>query len=245
MSTSLSNLSQPLKVWEKLEIIVGDDDKRGIYVARIEDFLGGGILITAPEFQQGTTLLRENCDVTVHVTKTDAVYEFASRIRRFNSQAHSLYLLTPPKKLRRVQRRQFVRIDYFEKIQIAVATPDYGGEEFEWHQFSTRNISGGGMLIRGPFELHEGDILLIRADIFKDLGIELPIAAICRRAQKEEKEHLAGIEFIRQDNVDVFLNQRRLALLPVSITEFDRAAQNQLVNHIFQQQIQMRRKGLL
>ncbi len=245
MPVTLSNLSQPLKVWEKLEIIVGEDDKRGIYVARIEDFIGGGILITAPEFQQGTTLLRENCDVVVHVTKADAVYEFTSRIRRYNSEAHNLYLLTPPKQLRRVQRRQFVRIDISEKVEVAVTAPELDGGEIEWQQFSSRNISGGGMLLRGSYEVHAGDILLLKAGIFKQLDIALPIGAICRRVQSEDKELLVGLEFIRQDNVDVFLNQRRLALLPATISGFDRAAQNRLVNHIFQQQIQMRRKGLL
>ncbi len=238
-------MSQPLKVWEKLEIVVGDDDQRGIYIARIEDFLAGGILITAPEFQQGTTLLRENCEVNVLVTKADAVYQFASKIRRFNTQAKSLYILTPPRQIARVQRRQFVRIDFIERISIALVGSSSTGDEFEWLEGSCRNISGGGMLIRSDAEIQTGDLLLLKAAIFDDLAIPLPLAAVCRRTQREDKERLFGIEFVRQDNMEVFLNSKRLATLPLSVTGFDRVAQNRLVNHIFQQQIQMRRKGIL
>ena len=146
MQLTLPQISRPLKVWEKIELVVGDGDEKGVYISRIEDFVGGGIIITNPEFQEGNTLMRDNCSVEVMITKDDAVYSFSSRIRKFKSPRKNLYILTPPQNIRRVQRRQFVRIDYFEKIQIApIGEQNHLKMEFEWTDGTCVNVSGGGM----------------------------------------------------------------------------------------------------
>lgn len=73
---------KPLRVWEKIELLVGDGDSAGHYLARIEDFINGGIVITEPEFLSGNSLMRENADIMVVVCREDAMYQFASTIRK-------------------------------------------------------------------------------------------------------------------------------------------------------------------
>ena len=60
---SLPQTEQPLTVWEKVEILVGDEDKTGHYMSRIEDIINDGIIISTPEFIDGITRLREGCEV--------------------------------------------------------------------------------------------------------------------------------------------------------------------------------------
>ena len=110
----LPQVVEPLKVWDKLEIVVGDDDKKSVYFSRIEDFDHEGLVVTAPEFQYGDTLLRDNCDVVVMVTKGDAIYLMSSEISRYQKSSKNLYFLAKPSHIKRVQRRDFVRIDYLE-----------------------------------------------------------------------------------------------------------------------------------
>jgi len=54
-----------LKIWDKIHIYVGEGRERGEYLARIEDFINGGIIISQPEFVKGKTLLRDGIEITV------------------------------------------------------------------------------------------------------------------------------------------------------------------------------------
>ena len=92
----IPHLAQPLKLWERIELIVGEGDSSGHYWSRVEDFINDGILISEPEFLGGNTLLREKCEVMVVITRTDAAYRFYSRIRTFSNQGGRKLLLRPP-----------------------------------------------------------------------------------------------------------------------------------------------------
>ena len=135
---------QPLKVWEPIEIVVGDGSDAGRYRARIEDFINGGIVITAPEYIDGNTLLRHDLHVTVNICRDDAVYQFDSQIKRVVSGNRKTLILTPPRGIRRVQRRRFVRIELFERLTYAKVNPVLAWQDYEervqWHQTSTCDI---------------------------------------------------------------------------------------------------------
>lgn len=245
MQLVLPQISQPLKIWEKIEIIIGDDDNKGIYQARIEDFVNDDIVITPPEFQEGKTLLRDDSPVVVLVTKKDAVYQFSSRIKKIKDKKNIAYLLSPPKDITRVQRRQFVRIDMFCHLRAAfIDSLDKDGK-FKWFNASSVNISGGGMLLECVEKIKPSDIIVFTSDVFSKLNIAQPIAAICRRTYEEDKKYYSGVEFIRADHLSLHLEKKQIKLLPHSITLFDRFTQNQLINFIFHQQIEMRKKGLI
>jgi hypothetical protein len=56
---------------------------------------------------------------------------------------------------------------------------------------------------------------------------------------------MAGVEMILDTQIDQLLSADRLERAAPTIQQFDRTAQDKLVNYIFNQQIQMRNKGLL
>lgn len=248
MQQVMINSNNPLKIWETLEILVGDERDPGRYRARVEDFMNGGIVITAPEFVEGHTLLRNGCDVLVNITRDDAVYQFSSNIRQ-SSRPGGSSILTPPKNIRRVQRRLFCRVQTSEKLQYALIEPamdwdDYD-EKLEWQRSSCRDLSGGGMLINLVDKVDSGQLLLLKMDSFVSNDLPGMIVAVCRRVFMQDDRLLAGVEFVSTDRLRKYFSQTQLKRLPTEATKFDNPAQDRLVTFTFNRQIDLRNKGLL
>ncbi len=249
MSETVSAATGKIRIWEKFEILVGEGSGAGKYVARLEDLRPGALVISAPEFISGSSLLRNGADCTVIVTKEDAIYEFSSTITVIESKGQRIYLLREPERLRRVQRRQFVRIELRRKLTLAVIGQKGRVTEAikqpSWRKTTSVNISGGGMLIDVPQEMAMGDLLLVKADFFPEIGLPIALAAVVRRVGQSDQGMRAGIEFLRADQLPQQIDAAGLKLLPESVTFFDQIAQNKLVNYVFREQVKLRQKGLL
>lgn len=249
MSSIAVNSFTPFKVWEKVEIIAGDDNQAGHYLARIQDFINGGIIITEPEFIQGHTLLHENAEVRVLVTREDAVYQFRSSIKRIFSQSKKQYLLTPPHYLERVQRRLFVRVQLSRPMSwariVPVAEWQLLDDRARWQSTATIDLSGGGVLFKVKEEMEHHTRLLIRPSWFTDLGLPETVAALSQRCFRNKADLFCGAAFVLADQLHRFFTPEELAGLPRCISSFDTNAQNTLVNYIFKTQVALRRKGLL
>lgn len=241
--------NQELKIWEKVTLKVGEEREAGTYSARIEDFINGGIVITNPEYIQGRTLLRDGVVVTVQVTRDDAAYEFESKITQRNGGGASYAILTPPKKIRRIQRRMFCRIDLSSGVKYVVlqngAAPRDENDQIQWIHSRTVDISAGGALITTNGEIHRNDLLLLQMELFVEIGLPDAVAAICRRASKTETGHTAGVEFIRTYDLPDHLNDTQVKALPGGVKRFSDMVQERLSRHLFDRQIELRNKGLL
>jgi c-di-GMP-binding flagellar brake protein YcgR len=173
-STS-AGLSKPLRVWEKIELQVGQGDETGHYIARIQDFINGGIVITDPEFISGSSLLRENVDILVMVRRDDAMYQFASTIKRSLGNRGRQFILTPPRRFDRVQRRMFVRVEQHKKISYARIVPLGEWQSYDdrlaWHQTHTLDISAGGISFTVYDEIPSGEFLLLKPEYFKEAAL--------------------------------------------------------------------------
>lgn len=246
---SLPNLSQPLKLWEKLELITGEGDEVGVYTARVEDFVKEGIVISSPEFVRGHSLLRENAEVMIVFTKEDAAYQCHTRIKKYPRDDKNLYLLDKPSTTKRIQRRQYVRVDMLESLEYTLLSPVIDWEDFTeratWQAATTDNMSGGGLMMKLDSEVELGTRMLMKIGFFPATGLPEMLAGVVRRVFVIEKRELAGIEFIVADHLSNHFNANDLAKVPAAVKRFDRRAQNRLVSYIFQQEIELRKKGLL
>jgi c-di-GMP-binding flagellar brake protein YcgR len=243
-----SQLREPLKLWEKIEISVGEGSRAGRYVARIEDFVKDGIVISTPEFIDGNTLLRDNSEVTVIITRDDAVYLFHSRLKRFKTQDKTIFQLNLPVSIRRVQRRQFVRIEqHMEALYINLTSRVSASESkrLKWLRAEVVNISGGGLLMRAFEGVQLNDVLLLNIPFLGTLELPEEIIGVCRRTFRKNHKFFVGVEFITNDRLMQHVDQRLLVTLPKSVREFNAAAQNKLAAYVFNQQIELRKKGLL
>ncbi|MBN1211690.1 MAG: flagellar brake domain-containing protein [candidate division Zixibacteria bacterium] len=241
--------TQPLRVWEKIEILVGEGAEMGKYMSRIEDFINNGILITQPEFVEGRTLLREGVSVTVRVTRDDAAYQFFSTVKQVSKHNKKFLILSPPKNIQRVQRRLFVRVDMSDRVlytNLAPVLDDVkNAENLKWQETNSLDISGGGMLLRLQDEVKVRDLLLLQIGYFKESELPGYMVGLCKRTCKKNNKLCAGLEFVRSDQIDRYLSRKQQKALPAVIRDFDYKAQDKLVNLIFHKQIELRQKGLL
>ena len=241
--------AQPLRVWEKIEILVGDGPDMGKYMARIEDFINNGILISQPEFIEGRTLLREGISVTIRVTREDAAYQFRSTVRQVSRHKKKYLILTPPKNVQRVQRRLFVRVDISDRVLYANLAPvlesTKNTKNLKWQETNSLDISGGGMLLRLEDEVKVKDLLLLQIGYFVESQLPEYVVGLCKRTCKKNKKVCAGLEFVRSDQLFRYLSKKQRKALPSAIEDFDYKAQDKLVNLIFHKQIELRQKGLL
>ncbi len=246
---SLPQTEQPLAVWEKVEILVGDDDQAGHYMSRIEDITNEGIIVSTPEFVDGVARLREGCELRVLITRDEAVYQFNARARTFTVQGSKLYLLSGPSHFRRVQRRQFVRLELVENLTCAIIksgkNAHYRGDVLTWSDARMINISGGGVMMKSRAEVPVGTIVLLKSKFFLEIGLPVTIAAVCRRNSSEQAEYFIGLEFLRKDRLSTYFDGRERKQLPESIQFYDLVAQNKMVSYVFKQQIDLRKKGLI
>ena len=189
MLLTVPHISQPLRIWERLEIIISDGKRQGVYVARIVDFTAEGIVITNPDLIKGSKTITNEGRVRVLVTKDDAVYEFSSMMTKMPTKLLDQYILSLPTNIVRVQRRQFVRIDHMEKIEIAKTDKVEENYEIEWLSAQMLNFSGGGMLISSEVEIRKGDVILIKTELFEKLDINQPLLAFCCRAFQKDNKH--------------------------------------------------------
>ncbi|MDH4155872.1 MAG: PilZ domain-containing protein [candidate division Zixibacteria bacterium] len=246
---ALPQSRQPLRVWEKVEIVIGDGNECGRYLARIEDFTEEGLIVSNPEFIEGGTRLRSSAEVRVFITRRDAVYRFYSRIKKVTIRGEQLVLLSKPRYLKRVQRRQFVRIDLLRDVTFAIIKQRREDTcryvQPRWHDARTSNLSGGGMFVRSLQEIPKDSLLLLKSRLFLEIGLPVTVAGICRRCHLDGKVYGCGIEFIRSEYLSRFFSASESKKLPESVQFFDLTAQNKLVRFVFDHQIEMRKKGLL
>jgi c-di-GMP-binding flagellar brake protein YcgR len=249
MEQTSIGLSKPLRVWEKIELQVGDGPDAGHYLARIQDFINGGIVITDPEFLSGSTLLRENTAVVVIVHREDAVYQFMSTIKKTLGKSGRQFILSPPRQFERVQRRMFVRVTMSTKLTYARIVPLGDWQNYDdrlvWHQTRTFDISGGGTLFQATDEIPVGALLLLRLDYLKELQLPETVVARSHRTTFKDGSWHCGAQFLLSDSLSAHLEPRQIAALPASIQRFNRNTQNRLSSALFNAQLELRKKGLL
>jgi len=238
-----------LKVWDKIYIYVGEGRERGEYVARIEDFINGGIIIAQPEFVKGKTLLREGIDITVSFVRDDAAYQFSSRIMHRTVKGGQQMILSPPARIRRMQRRLFCRIETSTRVSFAIIRAMKDWDDWEegltWMKSRCIDISGGGAMVRVQEKLAVGTPLLVRLEFFQNHSLPNEIVAVCRRSFLRDDNQYAGLEFILADQLHEVVKRDILERLPDSVRHFGSIAQNKLVSCIFAEQVELRKKGLL
>jgi len=241
--------NNPLKIWEPIEIMIGDGTEQGRYRSRIEDFINGGIVISEPAFLEGSTLLRNDMDVVVMITRDDAVYQFTSHIRQtFTSGGRNL-ILSPPRNIRRVQRRLFCRVETMEELSYALIDPSMDWDDYDenlhWKTTATRDISGGGVLMRleEPIDLEQ--LMLLRLNLPEIVEFPEIIVGVCRRVFDQDSLWWAGVEFLVAGRLGRFFSSDETKRLPSAVGQYDSAAQARLVSYTFNKQIDLRNKGLL
>jgi c-di-GMP-binding flagellar brake protein YcgR len=246
--TDKQNPKLPFNLWDKIEVVVGEDSEQGTYVSRIEDINRDGIVIAKPAFVGGNKLLTANSTVFVHFMRPDALYSCSARMRIIPGRADGQIQLYNLGSIERVQRRQFVRVDMRLELKYAFLKhyPSSGGlDSLLWYPSYSSNVSAGGLLMKTEGDINKSDLLLIKIGKYELLGIPRLVTAICCRVVRMEDGRFAGVEFITDRKMNKYFSAPEIVLLPSQVKAFTTGIQNKLVRYIFEQQIKERQKGLL
>ncbi len=239
----------PLQVWEKVLIIAGSGYEAGTYVGRIEDFVDGGLIVSAPEFISGSVLLREGMSVKIQIVREDALYEFESKISKETVSIPGQVWIEAPREFERVQRRLFVRVDWKDDITYAHIMGEEDWQLFPhcciWYRAAMHDISASGVRVSAVTNASVGDRFLLRLPRMKAQGFPEYVFAVCRRCVAAETGTHLGLEFILAENLGESLGARSAAEVPGIARGFSEVTQNKLVVWVFQRQVNLRQKGLL
>ncbi len=244
MQISIPKIPEPLLIWEKLEILTAQDTNAGLYLARIEDFVDNGLVVTQPELIKGDILLRDNCEVTLQITKSDAIYQFQSTIQKRNVNGRWQYFLSEPKFLKRIQRRNFSRLIYSTAVEYTPFNAIYKSNQ-EWSRSFSWDISGNGILIETKDFVKQNSFLLMKIQLFDELNIKVPVLGRVHRVILDNHTRLSGIEIIGSSEVMAFENNFPIKKVSNLTKNFNTQDQEKLISFIFNEQIKQRKKGML
>lgn len=213
----------PLKENQPVELeISGDDNNR--FRSRVEAVLDSELLVAAPI--KGGALVPVQPGTVIKVTYVDtvAIYTYWCEIISRNGNIPPTLTLGRPIGFKKIQRRNFIRMDVKLPVTLQRLNGEYAGTG-ESFTVTTADLSGGGMLFTTSNELAAGDLLegtieLTGKDNIKVIG---RIVRIIENPPKAEHRFSAGFEFIAIDEAD----------------------RDKIIRYIFDQQRELRRKGLL
>jgi len=250
MNESLSKSTEPQpRLWERLQLIVGDGNREGFYYCRICEINGNNMLISRPDFSHGHSLLANNRPVTVNYTRADATYSFTARIRECNPKSDREMNLIDLGNINRIQRRRFVRMEKLFNVGYkCIKQPVKGEADFdgEFRVGHCLNISAGGLLFEAKDKFELGDLVFLNFSFCPFENMPEYVMGIVRQSrERENHDPVCGVEFILREDLHYHFRESDEVTLPAAARIFDLKIQNELVNELFAEQMELRRKGLL
>jgi len=249
-SIEIPRLGEPLVLWEKLLLIVGEGDSATRFKTRVEDFHPDAIAVSEPQAEKGSWRVKDGSWVTVLITRDAACYQYRSRIRKVAKSPDHRFLIDIPSQVERVQRRRSARIEHRTNVRFfdLDAEGDWMGvgDSSAWSVARTVNVSAHGMLlITQQATVEIGHRLLVESNWLAEANLRGPVLSICRRAFKEKEISFAGVELLTDGQLPDYFSSAELELLPNSVRDLTVRTRAALMNRVFQRQIEMRKKGLL
>ncbi|MEE9442123.1 MAG: flagellar brake domain-containing protein [candidate division Zixibacteria bacterium] len=239
-----------VQVWERLQIAVGETGKEGIYSCRVMDIENRRLIISRPEFMYGDSLLANNRIVSVRFTRADAAYSFRARLKELHPKSPETMHLTELGRVQRLQRRRFVRLDkmmpvkYFVPKRPIKETLDIS--KVKYLDSKTINISAGGLLMTTEEKINLNTLMVIDLTHINIKNLPSYVIAVCRQARHSDKRKwMTGVEFILAEDLPKFLRNPELSCIPDNLKDFYDRRQNELVSELFNEQLEMRQKGII
>jgi c-di-GMP-binding flagellar brake protein YcgR len=216
-------------------------------MTRVEEINKEVIQLELPIRQSGSSMLSKGDVVDVTYNRKDSAYLFkASILDLFDGPNHSMKV----KKLsntERIQRRKNVRLDISGKMKYRILGhqsengPALGSEKTG----TLLNISAGGVLFEGDHKIKSEAILLMSFSLKESDRLDNVLAVVKRCEGTREDGYIIGAEFITKANLNDYGLDRLSEFLPQGTGTFDESLQKIVVQFIYDEQVKLRKKGLL
>jgi len=241
-----------LELWEKIVLQTTRDDREFTFLSRVIDQTAEELIIEYPTATAGGGVLLVGDPVHVSVTRSDAVWAFSSKVLNKILDQPPRMILTVPHRFERIQRRRFVRVDYFCSCKWRVIHPPGshkdGAAIGEITDGSIQNVSAGGVCLAADEPPKVGSYLVIRP-LAGDWPLPgwLPGRIVRRTEQPDEGKysHLVGVDFREYKDLTKNWPESHQNKLPEDILNLSQVVRHKLMQFVHQRQIELRKKGLL
>ena len=189
-----------MKLELKLNKIVDIIYNNEIYKTSIQDIKDEEMLIIIPA-REGIYLTLNSGDEIEQLYYDDRnVFSYKSRvIERVKEGLIPFYKISKPYDIKRIQRRNYVRISTFRDINYIKESKDMNKSEDKLLDAFLLDLSGGGMRIKTNEELEVNDIIISNL-IFDEDEINIK-GKVVRVQNSTDKKYICGVKFEDIDNI--------------------------------------------
>lgn len=213
----------PIRINQPVEIEIKESGYEGSYRSRVEGINNDSLVLGAPYKDGEVVHLPRGTEVTITFYDQTAVYFVDCLIMSYNMGYVPTLVLGSPINSKRVQRRNFVRLD--TKVPLNYVLLDENMKPLsENFSATTIDISGGGLMFATESEIKQGDFL----ELIFYLNKETTVSAIGKA--------MRVIDDVRVKNKKS---------VGVEFTLIEERERDKIIRYIFNQQRELRQRGLL
>ena len=216
-----------MKLGEGIEVVLNPGtNKEKAYLSMVQDIDDDYFIINSPMRKGKALLLHIGENVAINYYRKQGQYYFmATVIAQYQDEELHFFKLRRGTKVRRLQRRNFYRLQKSIPVNIEFDITD--SEESEAISVYTSDIGGGGICI-----IHE-QILPIGMHVKSQFELKLD--------GKLEKI-VAGGEVVRCDHIDSIEGKYKIGISFIDISETTR---DKIIKYVFNEQRYLRKRGLI
>lgn len=187
-----------LKVNNRLEVIKG----KWRYKSIVQDIKDNCLQISVPVIKGRYLTLQNKEEIKIiYYDNNSNLFNFNCKVIERGKDGNIIYYkLSLPYDIKKIQRRDFVRVKIFEFIEYK-KVGEILVEDKEYENTSYRaillDLSGGGMKIKSKENLNIGELLLIDIN-YDDTAVKVKGNVV--RGKKEEDSYFYGISFLNIDS---------------------------------------------
>ncbi|MCL1917929.1 MAG: PilZ domain-containing protein [Peptococcaceae bacterium] len=220
-------LKKTLRAGLSVELWIKQGEYRGCYRTRIEDTEEGILILGVPYMAQGFVPVRPGEKIEVVFVTEAGPYGFEEEISSLQVETLPTFMVPWPKIAKRIQRRRFVRLAYFQDIQYQVMDEEKNPGDKQEAQ--TLDLSGGGLLLQTPQLLTEGDRILIYLKVKSEI-VQIP--SLVRRVEEVEFTLRTG-------------DSQKRYRARIEFEEIPERIRDKIIRKVFDIQRDLRRRGLI
>ncbi len=154
-----------IEIRERVELHIPAGDSIAIFTVRVQEIWEDGIVIDRPIIEQRLMPAPPGKLIHIHFQRQDATYRFATKIvREALLERLNVLVISQPKEIERIQRREHFRLDIDLPIRMRVLRGTNGDILTPYIKGKVLNLSAGG--VKFFAELPE-DVTIISNDILQ------------------------------------------------------------------------------
>jgi c-di-GMP-binding flagellar brake protein YcgR len=244
MNKALMSSQEVLGLWDRVVLVLEMHGNRSEFISRVEDIKRDSYVLEMPLRQSGELHFQQGDAVEVIYSRRDAVYSFKASILDLFDGEEKTMKIAQTSAINRTQRRKYVRLDISGKMQFRILDIDNRENSGPDQSGILLNISAGGVLFESKVKVPEKGFIVVSFALKGHQTLNGILAVIKRSEGSKTKGYLIGAEFITRHNSAEYDLEYIDEFLPPGAGTFDENLQKLVVQYIYNQQVELRKKGL-